>query len=177
MAGTQGASFSFDLKEVDAVRKMLANASLNAADRGRLLHDIGLELEESAKERFQIQKSPEGDSWKALAQKTRDYYFNLGEKKAGSRSILVGEGTLRDSVTSEVQGGAWSVLVGAAMEYAAVHQFGAEITPKSAKALFVPGYGMLKKVNIPARPYLGVSSDDAKAIEAAVASFLEGVIK
>jgi len=67
--------------------------------------------------------------------------------------------------------------VGATMEYAATHQFGAEITPKSAKALFVPGYGMLKKVKIPARPYLGVSSDDAKAIEAAVAVFLGGIIK
>jgi phage gpG-like protein len=63
------------------------------------------------------------------------------------------------------------------MEYAAVHQFGAEIKPKSAKALFVPGYGKLQKVNIPARPYLGVSSDDAKAIENAVAVFLEGIIK
>jgi phage virion morphogenesis protein len=177
MADTQGASFSFDLKEVDAVKKLLAHASLNTADRERLLHGIGVELEESAKERFQTQKSPEGDSWKALAQKTRDYYFSLGEKKARARSLLVGEGFLQQSITSEVQGGAWSVLVGATMEYAAVHQFGAEIVPKNAKALFVPGYGMLQKVNIPARPYLGVSPDDAKVIEGAVASFLEGIIK
>jgi phage gpG-like protein len=89
----------------------------------------------------------------------------------------VGEGTLRDSITSEVKGGAWSVLVGATMEYAAVLQFGAEIKPKSAKALFVPGYGMLQKVTIPARPYLGVSQDDTKAIEAVVEIFLEGNIK
>jgi phage gpG-like protein len=31
---------------------------------------------------------------------------------------------------------------------------------------------MLKKAAIPARPYLGVSADDAQAIEAAVAVFL-----
>jgi phage gpG-like protein len=44
----------------------------------------------------------------------------------------------------------------------------AEIKPKSAKALFVPGYGMLQRVTIPARPYLGVSQDDTKAIESAI---------
>jgi phage virion morphogenesis protein len=174
MADAQGASVSFDLKEIDVVKKMLANASLNSADRTRLLQSIGVEMETQTQERFDTQKSPDGDSWKALAQKTKDYYNSRG---LAARSILVGEGTLRDSITSEVQGGAWSVLVGAAMEYAAVHQFGAQIVPKSAKALFVPGYGMLKKVNIPARPYLGVSSDDAKAIEAAVAVFLGGIIK
>ena len=46
-------------------------------------------------------------------------------------------------------GRGWPVPAGAAMEYAAVHQFGAVIKPKSAKALFVPGYGMLKKAVIP----------------------------
>jgi phage gpG-like protein len=45
------------------------------------------------------------------------------------------------------------------MEYAAVHQWG------------------WPKKNIPARPYLGVSRDDAKEIESIVALFLEGNIK
>jgi phage gpG-like protein len=62
------------------------------------------------------------------------------------------------------------------MEYAAIHQWGGEIKPKSAKALFVPGYGMLQKVTIPARPYLGVSAEDTKAIESAAAQFLAGHI-
>ncbi|MDR2096745.1 MAG: phage virion morphogenesis protein [Treponema sp.] len=172
MADTQGASVSFDLKEIDAVQKLLAKAALSSTDRARLLRGIGLEIEEQTKERFETQKSPDGDSWKALAQQTAAYYASKG--LLGARSILVGEGALRDSIASEVQGGAWSVLVGATMEYAAVHQFGAEITPKNATALFVPGYGMLKKVTIPARPYLGVSPDDTKAIESAVAAFLAG---
>jgi phage virion morphogenesis protein len=166
------ASVSFDLQEIDAVKKMLAKASLDSADRGRLLHSIGVEMEEQTKERFETKKSPDGDSWKALAQKTLVYYASKG--LLGARSILVGEGTLRDSITSEVQGGAWSILVGAAMEYAAIHQWGGEIKPKAAKALFVPGYGMLQKVTIPARPYLGVSPDDTEAIEAAAAAFLAG---
>jgi phage virion morphogenesis protein len=163
------ASISFDLKEVDAVKKLLAHAALDSAARSQLLHNIGVEMEAQTQERFDTRESPEGNPWKALAQKTLVYYASKG---LAARSILVGEGTLRDSVTSEVQGGAWAALVGATMEYAAVHQFGAEIKPKSAKALFVPGYGMLQKVNIPARPYLGVSIEDTKAIESAAAQFL-----
>ncbi|MDR2477065.1 MAG: phage virion morphogenesis protein [Treponema sp.] len=173
MAG-EGAQVSFDLQEIGTVKKMLANAALSGADRAKLLGSIGVEMEAQTQERFNTQKSPDGDSWKALAQKTMNYY--AGKGLLGARSILVGEGMLRDSITSEVQGGGWSVLVGATMEYAAVHQFGAVIKPKSAKALFVPGYGMLKQVTIPARPYLGVSADDMKAIENAAAIFLGGLI-
>jgi phage virion morphogenesis protein len=168
------ASVSFDLKEIEAVKKLLAGAALDGAARSRLLQSIGVEMEDRTKERFDTQKSPDGGSWKALAQKTLAYYAGKG---LAARSILVGEGYLRDSITSEVQGGAWSTLVGATMEYAAIHQWGGEIRPKSAKALFVPGYGLLQKVNIPARPYLGVSPEDAKVIEAAVSVFLEGTIK
>jgi phage virion morphogenesis protein len=167
------ASVSFDLKEVDAVKKLLAKATLDSAARSRLLQSIGVEMETQTQEHFDTQKSPDGDSWKALAQKTMAYYASKG---LGARSILVGEGDLRDSITSEVQGGAWSVLVGATKEYAAIHQWGGEIRPKSAKALFVPGYGMLQKVTIPPRPYLGVSQDDTNAIEAVVTAFLAGNI-
>jgi phage gpG-like protein len=56
------------------------------------------------------------------------------------------------------------VLVGATVVYAAIHQWGGEIVPKTAPALYVPGYGKLKKVTIPARPYLGVSGQDAADI-------------
>lgn len=151
------ASVGFDLKEIDAVKKLLANAALDSADRGRLMQSIGVEMEAQTQERFDTKKSPEGNTWKALAQKTRDYYAGKGWT---ARSILVGEeGLLRGSITSEVQGGAWLVLVGATMEYAAVHQFG------------------WPKKNIPARTYLGVSQDDTEAIEAAVAVFLAGIMK
>jgi phage virion morphogenesis protein len=174
MADTQGAQVGFNLTEIDAVKKLLTNAALDSSDRGRLLQSIGVEMKAQTQERFDTQKKPDGDSWKALAEKTTAYYMS---KKWGARSILVGKGMLRASITSEVQGDAWSTLVGATMEYAAVHQFGAEIKPKNAKALFVPGYGLLRKVTIPPRPYLGVSLDDAKAIEAAVAVFLAGNIQ
>jgi phage virion morphogenesis protein len=169
------AAISFDLKEIDAVKKLLANAALDSADRGRLLHSIGEEMVEQTRERFETKKSPEGDTWKSIAEKTRRYY----ERATGfaPKPPLVLTGELRHSITSEVQGGAWAVLVGAAKEYAAIHQWGGEIRPKSAPALFVPGYGRLQKATIPARPYLGVSQDDMKAIEAVAAAFLAGSVQ
>jgi phage virion morphogenesis protein len=174
MADTEGAVVSFDLKEVSAVREMLAQAALGTADRDRLLRGIGVEMEEQTKERFDTKKSPDGDTWKALAKKTRTYYASQGWT---ARSELVGEGTLRDSIISEVKDSGWAVLVGATMEYAAVHQFGHEMVPKSAKYLYAPGYGYLKKARIPTRPYLGVSPDDERAIEAAAAAFLGGMMQ
>jgi phage virion morphogenesis protein len=149
------ASISFDLKEIDAVKKLLARASLDGAARGRLLQSIGVEMETQTQERFDTKTSPDGETWTAIAEKTRRYYESKPKFSAAEPPLVV-EGMLRLSLTSEVQDGAWSTLVGATKEYAAVHQFG------------------WPKKNIPARPYLGVSQDDAKVIEAAVAVFLAG---
>jgi len=131
-------------------------------------------METQTRERFDVRRSPEGDTWKALAQKTADYYASEG---MGHTSLLVGTGLLRDSVTHNVENGAWSVLVGATMEYAATHQFGATIRPKTAKALAVPGYGWLGKVTIPARPYLGASQDNAREIASLASAFAAGRIQ
>jgi phage gpG-like protein len=59
---------------------------------------------------------------------------------------------------------------------AKVHQFGATITPKNAKALHFRLGGrdvFAKRVTIPARPYLGISADNAADLEAAAAKFIE----
>jgi phage virion morphogenesis protein len=147
------AAISFDLKEIDAVKKMLAKAALNPEKRAKLLEDIGSEMIEQTEERFEIKKSPKGDTWKAIAEKTLLYYMRKKER-VEPKPPLVLEGYLRPSLDREVQGGAWSLLVGSIMEYAAVHQFG------------------WPEKNITARPYLGVSADDTKAIENAAANFL-----
>ena len=63
---------------------------------------------------------------------------------------------------------------------AKVHQFGAVITPKNAKALHFRLGGadvFAKKVKIPARPYLGVSAANAADLEAAAAKFIERYVQ
>jgi phage virion morphogenesis protein len=149
------ASISFDLSAIEGVKKLLAGTALSGTDRARLLHSIGEEVKELSQDRFDTKRSPDGDTWKAIAKKTRRYYESKTEFSKAEPPLVV-EGMLRLSLTNEVQDGAWSTLVGATMEYAAVHQFG------------------WPEKNIPARPYLGVSPDDADVIEAAVATFLAG---
>ena len=56
---------------------------------------------------------------------------------------------------------------GATWEYAHVHQDGAVIVPKDPKALFFSVGGRpitAKKVTIPARPFVGISSDNEQEI-------------
>jgi phage virion morphogenesis protein len=155
-----GAVVELGLKEIEGLARILNGVTLGPQDRVQLLHDIGVEMESQTQERFDTQKDPEGNPWKELAEKTRDYYMKQG---LGTGSLLVQGGGLRDSIESRVSG-SWSVLAGATKIYAAIHQFGGEIAPKTAPYLWVPGYGKLKKVNIPARPYLGVSVQDAADI-------------
>jgi phage virion morphogenesis protein len=163
-----GAAVELGLGDIEGLARILNGATLGPDDRAQLLHDIGAEMVSQTQKRFDTQKDPAGNTWKELAQKTQDYYREQG---LGGGSLLVQSGYLRDSITSRVSN-SWSVMVGATMVYAAIHQWGGEIVPKTAAALFVPGYGKLKKVNIPARPYLGVSSRDAADIAAIAQKFV-----
>jgi len=169
------ATVEFNVREIDAVKRMLAKVSLDSGERQSFLNIIGDEVETQTKKRFDTKLDPAGNTWAALAQKTLDYYAEEGF--AGAMPPLVKKGRLQDSVTYNVEGGSWSVLVGATMEYAATHQFGATITPKKAPYLSVPGYGKLKQVTIPARPYLGISAGDAGELADLTALFLARRIK
>jgi phage virion morphogenesis protein len=156
----------FKLDEIGSLAKKLNAFALSPEQRQGLLESLGTEIIEQTHDRFESETDPDGNKWKAL-----NPIYAAG-KNAGS--ILRREGFLLQSMTSEVQND-YSILVGATMEYAAIHQFGGEIKPKSAKALFVPGFGFVKKVTIPARPYLGLSSGNIKDLEAEVDRFLGGL--
>ena len=165
------AEFTFDLKELNSLAKLLEQAKLSSSERMQLLENIGTKVEYQTHERFDDQRDSKGNAWKALAQKTRDYYASNG---MGHGRLLEQSGGLRDSIESQADD--WSVLVGATKMYAAIHQFGGEIRPKTKAALYVPGYGMLQKVTIPARPYLGISTSNADDIGKIALAFLAGRI-
>lgn len=88
--------------------------------------------------------------------------------------ILVRTGRhLLDQIASSSGGdnGEW----GCAWEFAHVHQYGAVITPKDAPRLaFMLGGKRVfaKSVTIPARPFVGVSAEDAVEIREQVTDFL-----
>ena len=98
--------------------------------------DIGEHLLESHEQRFKDQQAPDGTPWELLS-------VNTIEQKAlsnQSEKILRGYGTLADTLNYQISKN--QLQFGSPLEYAATHQFGRD------------------KANIPARPFLGLSSDD-----------------
>ncbi|MBM94878.1 MAG: phage virion morphogenesis protein [Oceanospirillaceae bacterium] len=132
------------------------------SDPEPLLQVIGKELVDSTKQRFQDAKDPDGNKWVANTQTTLDLYFQeFGTKKALNKKPLTGEsGELQTTITDQVQGD--QLLVGSPLPYAAMQQFGGTTAADS----MIPG----KK--IPARPFLGISSDDEDEILEIVADYL-----
>lgn len=130
-----------------------------------MMRAIGDALVGTTHRRFESGRDPEGKPW---APWSRGY-----AAITQSRSILrgrSGNAGLMGSVTFKVEAGA--VRVGSNKVYAAIHQFGGDIVPKTKKALFffMGGAGGVvfgihaKKVTIPARPYLGFGPADRTAV-------------
>jgi phage virion morphogenesis protein len=133
-------------------------AGLDAA-QDTLLRPIGALLVASTVRRFATNVAPDGAAWPKL-NPVYDAFRRAGP-------MLVQSTALRGSITFGTAAG--EVRVGSNMIYAAVHQFGAVIKPVKAKALTfrLGGSGPLirvRSVTIPARPYLGVSDEDAADI-------------
>ncbi|KNY13615.1 phage virion morphogeneis protein [Shinella sp. SUS2] len=131
-----------------------------------VMADIGKGLVASTHMRFVTQTDPDGAAWRAL---NTDY----AATKRNTR-ILTESGRLRDSINSRA--GATEVRVGTNVPYAAIHQFGGTIKPKSASHLrFFIGDALVTvaSVTLPARPFLGISSDDETMIAETIFDFLE----
>jgi phage virion morphogenesis protein len=130
-----------------------------------LLDSIGQGLEASVRERFaETNEAPDGTPWQP----------SIRAALEGGRT-LVQSGNLSDSITHAVAGDA--VAVGTNVLYAAVHQQGMRIEAKDAKALrFRVGERWVSKqaVEIPARPFIGLSDDDEAMILGEATDFLSG---
>lgn len=93
--------------------------------------------------------------------------------KAGT-SLMVKTGALANSI--DYHAGSDQVIVGSGLVYARIHQTGGTIVPKDAKRLvFKVGNSLVfaMRVNIPARPYLGVSAENAASILETTAEFIK----
>lgn len=131
----------------------LARLAAFGRDPGPALKVIGQDLITSTQERIRDQVSPDGAAWPAL----RPDYAAV---KRGS-GMLVESGRLIGSLTRRVDGP--QLLVGTNVLYAAIHQFGGVIRPKSGSRLrFRIGRREVfaRQVTVPARPFLGISPQD-----------------
>lgn len=149
-----------------AVRAMFARLA-TLRDLTPLMRDIGETVTESAQKRFQTSTAPDGSKWKALAD-------------GSGRKPLLKTGTMRDRITPNPQ--ATFVEIIASARQARWHQEGTDpyvIRAKPGHSLAWPGMPLrenkqglarpawVTKVNhpgLPARPFMGISAEDSKAI-------------
>lgn len=139
--------------QVEDTQVLAALQSL--ADRGGdlsgIMAYIGEKMTESTKQRFQSGTGVDGEQWKQNSPLTLS-------KKSGSLP-LTDSGILGSTIMSFVNGN--ELQVGSNMEYAAMQQFGGK------KSEFAHLWG-----DIPARPFLGVSSSDQDMILTTIQDYL-----
>lgn len=152
--------------------------------KAELLESIGAVVERQTRRRISDEKrAPDGGAW---APWTEEYK----KTRHGNQSLLEGEGALHDSIEYQVQRN--SVRVGSALVYAGVHQEGfngsvqvpahiRRITQAFGKALQFPVYqsvgAFTRQMAMPARPYLGLSSDNQTELLAVIGDFWQTVMK
>jgi len=129
------------------------------AAKKELAEAIGMAMVAATGRRFEGGVDPEGKPWKP---------------SSGPGQTLIQGGHLRDSVTYEAS--SEQVVWGSNRKYAAIHQYGGEIVPKTAKKLMFRVGGKtaaVDKVTIPQRAYLGENAEDREEVEALMEDFLK----
>ena len=138
-----------------------------------VLRAIGTGLVQVTQDRFESGKDPDGKSWAAL---------NPGYAATKRGPGILRESAMRGGLMASVtfQTSSDAVAVGTNKVYAAIHQFGGTIKPKSADRLVFRIGGQMvfaKSVTIPARPFLGIGPEDEEMILDVVEGALDRRLK
>ena len=153
-----GVSFSYDSQALEGALNVLGK--LVSFDATELMEEIAALGESQTRRRISDEKTaPDGTPWKPNVEGT---------------SILqrTGQNLLASVAFSSI---ADEAVWGASWEFAHVHQEGAVITPKTAAALQFKIGGRTvhaKKVTIPARPFVGLSTENRAELDDLVSDHL-----
>lgn len=143
-----------DIRKLTKTLKNFENKNFNEINK-----NVAVGLRNSTLDRFKKEQSPENKKWEK-----RKYGNNR-------KKLLKNTGILRNSIKSKAN--KKIAIVGTNLEYASTHQFGAKnrrIKAKNSKLLkFKIGDRWISTkevtVNIPARPFLGISEEDKEEIK------------
>ena len=131
--------------------KALGKAAHKLGDTQALMESVGEALRSGTIERFEAEEDPQGKKWKPSAR-----------AMAGGGKTLDKESHHKDSIDYAATSD--KVMVGSNLPYARIHQLGGKT-------------GKGHKVDMPARPYLGVSEEDMDEVRETMADFLAGAFK
>jgi len=154
MAGI-GLSIKVDDK---IIRRVFAGLEQRGQNLEPLLDHIGASLVTSTQDRFEAERGPDGKKWKPWS----TAYAKRRRARDGKAKILTLDDYLSGSITHNASSD--QVEVGSNMVYARIHQEGGQA-------------GRNLAATIPARPFLGIDSDDEREIEASVQDYLAGAFK
>ncbi|WJY18679.1 phage virion morphogenesis protein [Alteriqipengyuania flavescens] len=155
-----GMNLTIDRSLADQLRR----AREEARDLTWAMDRISEEMLAQTRRRFDAEVAPSGVPWRKSKRAA----------EAGGKT-LQDKGFLRRSL--DRRSGATYAEVGVRPNgpqetYAAIHQFGGTIRPKTKKALAFGGR-VVASVTMPARPYLGFDREDREDIEAILTAHLQ----
>lgn len=155
-----------EIKRLSKTLKNLENVNFKGINK-----NIAVGLKNSTMERFEKEKSPTGKKWE------KRKYGNSKKKILSKTNTLIG--------SINVKADSKMATAGTNLEYAATHQFGAKnrrIKATHCKLLkFKIGNRWISTkevtINIPARPFLGISEEDKEEIKDVLEHYIERAIK
>lgn len=148
--------------------ELLGQIARVGSDPARVLRPIGRALIRNTQDRARRGVTPSGDEFEP-----HNALYWASKRNA---TALRESGRLMKSLSSQVSGA--QLRVGTNTKYAAVHQFGATIKAKNAPFLvFKLGnrWVKTKEVEIPARPFLGISAEDLRDIRETIEGHIRRV--
>lgn len=176
---------------VDDAQARAMLARLGEPGTQDLMPRLGEYLQSSTEARFKTQTAPDGTAWQPLQPRY------ARRKKYAKDKILTLSGYLRSGIHYQVTDDA-EVQVGSNTKYAAIHQFGGAIEKPARQAAVryrsVAGRTLFAgrkhkrvterqvtipahQVNMPARPYLGISAADDAEIRAIILDWVSSLRK
>lgn len=150
----------------EELRAALGEVSRALTDASPLYASLAELLLVQARERFQTQTAPDGTPWAAKTAATIERYMRGGWTNPDRRPLFGESKAL--STTLNTDYGPDFAPIGSPMEYAATMQYGAL---QRAFGTTSRG-GPIPWGDIPARPFLGVSSENEADITASVYAYL-----
>lgn len=158
-----GISITVDASDLARIDALVSR--LSAFDASELMTGVAALGESQTRRRIQEEKTaPDGSAWPANREGT-PILLRSGEHLLGTVAFTA-------SGAEAEWGSSW--------QHAHVHQNGMVITPKNGPQLsFMLGGKLVhaKKVTIPARPFVGISADNAEEIQHLISDVFGGLVR
>ncbi|GFM37681.1 phage virion morphogenesis protein [Desulfovibrio psychrotolerans] len=161
MAG--GITFTIRPQGLDAIEARLGRLLAAGNDLRSAMDEIGSQVLQRTQRRFEEQQGPDGTDWPELSPVTV-------RKRGDTGPILRITGHLYGSLEYKAQPDA--VEIGSNWPYARIHQLGAA----QGSSGRTRRNGPIPWGDIPARPYLGLSDDDAADVQDIIFHYLAGAL-